>query len=221
MYKNFIFDLDGTLINSFDEVIKCFIQAFAKADYPIDKSRLTTDIIGPPLDEIVLNIAPELKDNREKLAQLVDYYNLFYDNETDDISVVYDGVYDLLKTLKKDNCRIFMATYKPKASTMRIVKQFNLMDYFEEIYTIDMFGDFITKTRMIETILEKYNLKKEETLMIGDAVSDMTCAKSVGVLAVGALWGYGAQKQNLINRSDIVLNNIEELNTDIIKKVRS
>ena len=210
MFKNFIFDLDGTLINSFDEVRKCFILAFEKADYPVDKSRITPEIIGPPLYDIVCNIIPEEKDEA-KILQIVENYNFFYDNEQNDISKVYDGVFNVLERLRENNCRIFMATYKPDIPTLRIARQFNLIDYFDEIYTIDKFGSHITKTRMIEMILEKYNLKASETVMIGDAVSDMTCAKSAGVTAVGALWGYGCEKQSLTNSADYTLNSIEDL----------
>ena len=210
MYKNYIFDLDGTLINSFDEVKKCFILAFEKAKYPVDRSRLTPEIIGPPLYDIVCNIIPEEKDEN-KIHQIVKNYNFFYDNEENDISKIYNGVFKVLDNLKKNNCRIFMATYKPDAPTLRIVKQFNFTDYFEEIYTIDKFGEHITKTQMIEIILEKYNLKKSETVMVGDAVSDMVCAKSAGVVAAGALWGYGNEKQPLINNADYTLKSIEEL----------
>lgn len=207
--RNYIFDLDGTLINSSEEVMKCFSMAFEKSEYPLDKSRLTPEIIGPPLDEIIQNLAPEIND-KNKIDELVKNFSYFYDNEQNDISKIYDGVYEVLETLQKDNCRLFMATFKPTAPTMRIVSQFNL-NYFEEIYTIDKFGEFITKTDMINIILDKYGLDKNETCMVGDAVSDVKSAKSAGVLAIGALWGYGKDKQPLIENSDITLKNIKEL----------
>lgn len=207
--RNYIFDLDGTLINSSEEVMKCFSMAFEKSEYPLDKSRLTPEIIGPPLDEIIQNLAPEIND-KNKIDELVKIFSYFYDNEQNDISKIYDGVYEVLETLQKDNCRLFMATFKPTAPTMRIVSQFNL-NYFEEIYTIDKFGEFITKTDMINIILDKYGLDKNETCMVGDAVSDVKSAKSAGVLAIGALWGYGKDKQPLIENSDITLKNIKEL----------
>ena len=61
-YDNYIFDLDGTIINSQKDVFLCFAKAFEKANYKIDKSRLNPDVIGPPLKEIVKLIAPELND---------------------------------------------------------------------------------------------------------------------------------------------------------------
>ena len=64
---------------------------------------------------------------------------------------------------------------------------------------------------MINDIIEKYSLNKSETMMIGDAPSDVICAKEAGVLAVGALWGYGENKEPLIKNSDIVINSANEI----------
>ena len=61
-FDNYIFDLDGTLINSSEEVLLCFKKAFLNAGYPVDESRFTSDVIGPPLRQIIAIIAPDLTD---------------------------------------------------------------------------------------------------------------------------------------------------------------
>ena len=206
--KNYIFDLDGTLINSSNEVIECMYKAFVDADYPIDKSKLTSNLIGPPLRQIILNIVPELTDEN-KIEEILSNFRRIYDNDENDISEVYDGVYDVLKSLQNEGCRLFMATFKPSEPTNRIVKQFKL-NYFEDIYTIDKFEKHITKEEMIKDIISRYNLKKEETVMIGDAPSDMTAAKKTGITAIGALWGYGDDKKPLIESADKIIKSIRE-----------
>ena len=209
MLNNFIFDLDGTIINSSKEVMICFEKAFEKANYPIDKSRLTHNIIGPPLSEIVKLIAPEI--DKINLDKVVSNFHQIYDYEENDISEIYTGMYELLYSLKESGKKVFMATYKPDFPTQRIIRQFKL-DMFDEVYTIDKFGENITKTQMIQMIIDKYGLKREETAMVGDAPSDVLCAKEAGVLAIGALWGYGENKKPLIEKSDITIKNVEELN---------
>ncbi len=57
-FDNYIFDLDGTLVNSSEEVLLCFKKAFIAASYSIDESRLTSDVIGPPLRQIIATLAP-------------------------------------------------------------------------------------------------------------------------------------------------------------------
>lgn len=207
--RNYIFDLDGTLINSSKEVIECMYKAFVEADYPVDKSKLTSNLIGPPLKQIISNIAPELKDEG-KFSEIMSNFRRIYDYDENDISEIYPRVYEVLSELKQKGCRLFMATFKPSEPTFRIVKQFKL-DYFEDVYTIDKFETPITKEEMIKDIISRYNLKKEETAMIGDALSDINAAKNNGITAIGALWGYGDNKQPLIDNADRVIDSIGEL----------
>lgn len=209
MRNNYIFDLDGTLVNSCDEVLQCFDKAFCHANVVFDKSRLTHNIIGPPLKEIIKNIKPDI--NNDELDIVMKNFRQIYDYDENDISYLYDGVEEFLKSLKKDGKHIFLATFKPTIPTMRILNHFKLTDLFEDIYTIDKFGKHITKEEMIQDIVKKYNLNKSETVMIGDAPSDVKAARAAGVTAVGALWGYGTDKSMLIEHSDHTISSIEEL----------
>lgn len=206
--NNYILDLDGTIINSSNEVLLCFEKAFAQSNYKIDKSRLTPNVIGPPLKEIIKLIAPEI--NKNDIEIVMENFRLIYDYDEHDISEYYSGVLEFLNKAKNSGKKLFIATYKPEKPTRRIEKQFK-MDMFEEIYTIDKFGEHITKTQMINDILNKFNLKKEETVMIGDASSDVISAKEAGVTGIGVLWGYGDDKTNLIKNSDYVVKNTQEL----------
>ncbi len=206
--NNYILDLDGTIINSSNEVLLCFEKAFAQSNYKIDKSRLTPNVIGPPLKEIIKLIAPEINENDIEIV--MENFRLIYDYDEHDISEYYSGVLEFLNKAKNSGKKLFIATYKPEKPTRRIEKQFK-MDMFEEIYTIDKFGEHITKTQMINDILNKFNLKKEETVMIGDASSDVISAKEAGVTGIGVLWGYGDDKTNLIKNSDYVVKNTQEL----------
>jgi len=207
--ENYIFDLDGTIINSSEEVLLCFKKAFEKANYKINNSLLTPNLIGPPLKKIIETIAPELTD--EHIIKIVmQNFRQIYDYDENDISKLYKGIFDLLTELKNLNKKIFIATFKPTKPTMRIVKQFKL-DMFDDIYTIDKFEKPISKEEMLIDIIEKYNLVKEETIMVGDAASDMIAAKNAGIKGIGVLWGYGENKQPLINNSDLVVKDVKDL----------
>ncbi|MBQ3311394.1 HAD family hydrolase [bacterium] len=209
LFDNYIFDLDGTLINSSNEVLLCLKNAFKKSNYDIDETGLTSNLIGPPIKQIIQAIVPELKDE-VKLSEIISNFRYFYDNEEDDISDIYPDVYQTLEHLKSFGKKLFIATFKPQKSTMRILRQFN-MDYFEDVYTIDKFDRHITKEEMIKDIINKYNLDAKKTVMIGDAKTDMIAAKSAEITAVGALWGYGDDKQPLIDNADITIKGMKEL----------
>jgi len=209
MFSSYIFDLDGTLINSSKEVLLCFKKAFEKANYPVDEKRLNSNVIGPPLRDIIRIIAPELKDE-ELIGEIENNFRELYDYDENDISELYFGVPDVLTDLKNRGKRIFLATFKPKKPTQRILRQFKL-EIFEDVYTIDKFEKPITKTEMIKDLIKKYSLLKSETTMVGDAKSDMTAAKEAGITAIGALWGYGTDKTPLRETADFCIKNLEEL----------
>lgn len=210
IFDNFIFDLDGTIINSSKEVFQCFAMAFESVNYDIDKTRLNPNIIGPPLKEIIKLIAPELDDSN-KINLICQNFRQIYDNDENDCSELYDGIFSFLKKLKKHNKKIFMATFKPMIPTIRLVNKFKLNDLFDDIYGIDKFGKHITKEEMIEDIINKYNLNRERTVMIGDAPTDVIAAKNTGIFGIGALWGYGSDKTALKKNSNLCINNIKEL----------
>lgn len=209
-FQNIIFDLDGTLVNSSEEVLVCFKKSFEKANYLIDNSRLTSDVIGPPLKQILETIAPELTEE-SKIVEIMQNFRQIYDYNENDISVLYDGILDVLKSLKKSNKKLFIATLKPDIPTQRVLKMFQIIDLFDDIYTIDKFGKNMSKEEMITHIIEKYDLNKFETVMIGDAASDVIAAKKAGVASIGVLWGYGADKTNLIENADLLVKKAEEL----------
>lgn len=208
--KNYIFDLDGTLVDSSNEVLLCFKKAFKASGLKIDENRLNTDVIGPPLADIIKLIAPDIKDE-VKINDVMQNFRKIYDNNTNDITNFYEGVYDFLQKLKVNNKKIFLATFKPMLPTMRIIKKLQLNTIFDDIYTIDKFGEKITKSEMIEDIIQKYNLEKEETVMIGDAITDMQAAQEAKVLGVAVLWGYESDKSKLKSIAYTSINNIKEL----------
>lgn len=207
--KNYIFDLDGTIINSSEEVLLCFKKAFDLSNVSIDESRLTTEVIGPPLVDIIKLIAPDLNDEA-KINLVMQNFRQIYDNDENDISCFYDGIFEFLQKLKRENKKVFLATFKPMLPTMRIIKKMKL-DMFDDIYTIDKFGGKITKSEMIEDIVNKYALKKEETVMIGDAITDMTAAKQAGVVGIAALWGYEKDKLKLAEVTGLSIKDIRNL----------
>lgn len=211
-YDNYIFDLDGTIINSQKDVFLCFAKAFEKANYKIDKSRLNPDVIGPPLKEIVKLIAPELNDEI-LINKICKIFRDIYDNDPNENTFVYEGIYKFLKKLKNNNKRVFIATFKPMNPTMMLVKKLNLEEFFDDIYGIDKFGKNITKEEMIIDIISKYSLDRTKTVMIGDAATDVIAAKNAGINGIGVLWGYNSDKSMLIKNADKVIDKIEEMET--------
>lgn len=210
MLENFIFDLDGTVINSAEEILLCLKKALKEADCAIDEKKLNSDIIGPPLKQIIASVAPEIKDEA-LINEIVRNYRKIYDYDENDISVLYDGVYEFIKNLNKNGKKVFIATFKPMVPTMRIVKMYGLLDILTDVYGPDKYETPMNKEDMINAIVSKYGLNKNETIITGDAASDINAGKNAGVVTAGALWGYGKDKVFLKTNSDYAFDNIEQM----------
>lgn len=216
-FDSIIFDMDGTLLDSSLEVMLCLEKAFVMENIKIDKSRLTSNIIGPPLIEIVKSVLPEINDI--ELDKVVKNFRSIYDNNENDKSCLYEGIYDLLVELKSLNKNLFIATNKPAIPTRRLIKKFNL-SIFDDIFTIDKIqNEILSKREMVAMIILEYNLNKQTTLMIGDALCDINAAKDNNIRSIGALWGYGDDKQPLIDNADFVLESVKDINLDLVEEI--
>jgi len=203
-FNNFIFDMDGTLVNSSEEVLSCLKKACEINNAQINLQNFSSEIIGPPLREIIQSIILDY-DNEDLVAKITSDFRRIYDNDEKDNSSLYKNIYEWLIQLKEQNKRLFLATNKPAIPTKRLIKKLGL-NMFEDVYTIDRYSEKqISKSEMISEIIEKYNLEKSKTIMIGDAPSDIKAAHVSNIKAVGVLWGYGNHKKVLIETSDLIL----------------
>jgi len=205
----FIFDLDGTLLDSSCQVIDCMRKAFNGCNLKADESKLNSNLIGPPLRDIIKMIDCDISE--ENLVNVIKTFREIYETDRDYSSKLYDGVKEFLEELKAQGKKIFMATFKPMRPTLRLVKEFDIEALFEDVYTVDKFGDYCPKEDMIAHILDKYGFDKSKTVMVGDAVNDVAAAKNTGIKGVGVLWGYGADKAALRANADCVISHIGEL----------
>ena len=209
LFDNFIFDLDGTIINSSQEILLCLQRAFAESNYNIDKSKFTSDIIGPPIKEIIKIVSPKLSDEAI-ISDIIKNFRRIYDYNEEDVSIMYEGIYDVLLSLRDNDKRLFVATFKPSVPTQKLLKKFKL-NMFDDVYTVDKFDKPMSKAEMISDIIEKYNLNREKTVMIGDTVSDMQAAKLNSIKSAAVSWGYEKNMVELKETSDFFIDKAKDL----------
>lgn len=208
-FENYIFDLDGTIVDSSNEILKCLNLAFQDVGCNIPAVRFSPNLIGPPIRQIVENIAPEIKDEKTK-NNIISSFRQYYDYDNDDCSVLYPKIKDYLNFLQSSKKKLYIATFKPKIPTSRIVRMFNL-DMFEGVYTVDYPKMFPSKNEMVEFLLKEENLKIDRTIMIGDSVSDILAGKSNNIATAGVLWGYGKDKSQIITQADFIIESTKVL----------
>jgi len=214
MIKNIIFDLDGTLVNSSNDIIDCLRRAYAALG--LEPTRLINDsLIGPPLKDMIKLISPESDDFQDSL--LIKSFRDYYDNSGFCGTKLYTGVQDLLERCRNSDIRSFIATNKPEKSTKRLIEILN-MDFFLDLVTIDNVQGFTSdKEGMFLYLIKKWSIKRDATFVIGDSASDIIAAHQVGLRSVAILNGYGDADEIKRSNPEYCLNRIDELAELIFK----
>jgi len=187
MIKHVIFDLDGTLIDSAEDIIDSLEQAFSMRQVPL-KQRLSRSFIGPPIREIINKVSPELSS--KEVAQLISTFRDIYDNSVYPKTHPYTGVRELLNDLKLQQISMFIVTNKPRVPTERLLDKLNLRSYFKDIICIND-HQFATKVEMVTWLLNQYSLETQVTIMIGDTLQDVLAGISNCLVTAAYLGGYG------------------------------
>jgi phosphoglycolate phosphatase len=193
MLSNIFFDLDGTLTDSKEGIIKCIDYALEKLGYPVPKGFNINDCLGPPLR---VSFRRLLNSNDEVLIEraVATYRERFstiglFENK------VYPGIPELLSALHEKSLKLYVVTTKPKVFAGRIMEHFQLAHRFDAIYGTELNGRFDNKADLIEFILQNRKLRAEETVMIGDKREDIVAGKANLTRTIGVTYGYGSLQE--------------------------
>lgn len=207
-YKNILFDLDGTLTDSKPGIVKGVQYALrcCGIDEP-DLDKLTS-FVGPPLYKSFMNY---LECSEEDAKEVVECYREYYAETGLYENALYEGIDALLYHLKEKGYKIILASSKPRIYVKRILSYFRIMRYFDIVEGSELDGKNTDKGELIAHILEKWNLKPEECVMIGDRKHDVQGAKANGMDSIAVGYGYGNQDELSKAGPTYFFSTIEEL----------
>ena len=190
-YDTLLFDLDGTLTDSTEGILKCLVYALERMGFevPEDKNRF----LGPPLCS---SFAEFCGMNEEQTREAISIFRERYSTVGLFENRVYEGIPEMLERLKKDGRRLMVATSKPEAYAVRICERFGLAPYLELIGGAELDGSRDYKDEVIEYVLGRAGIAdRSGVLMIGDRRQDVIGAHSTGIKCMGILWGYGSVEE--------------------------
>jgi len=206
-----IFDLDGTLLNTLEDLADSVNFILSENDFPDHPLEDYKTFVGRGIDDLLRRSLPKDFENPEKFMQIrrnfVEHYEAHKFNKTKP----YDGILDLLDELIQSNIQLAVASNKYHAATVELVGR-----YFAKIPFVAAFGHRKDKLKkpapqIVEDILQIAKTGKENTLYVGDSSVDMKTAKSAGVKSIGVTWGFRSEEELKENGADFIIHHPKEL----------
>jgi len=220
MIKLVIFDLDGTLLNSLEDLADSCNFILRKYNFPEHPLESYRQFVGNGVSKLVERALPSDKRSKEDVAnyckEFVEYYSLHSQVKTSP----YKGIMDLLLELQKKGIALAVASNKFISGTQNLVKK-----YFESIEFETVLGQregIPTKPnpQIVYDIMHNYGaIDKDSILYIGDSGTDMQTAVNAGVRSVGVLWGFRDEPELLREGATFMASNPDEI-LKIISELR-
>jgi phosphoglycolate phosphatase len=199
-FEGVLFDLDGTLVNSLDDIADSMNTVLQQQHFPAHPNEDYKLFIGNGLRNLVRTVLPEAYRTNEELvseclASMIELYNANCLNKTK----LYAGITELLDKLTAAGIRLSILSNKNDALTKKIVQALLPQWNFERVAGLTT--EALKKPNPAEAlrIAREMDISPERILYVGDSGTDMQTATNAGMLAVGVLWGFRSEDELLSN----------------------
>ena len=172
-----IFDLDGTLIDSYDAHLQSFQRALSRFGLTV-KDEEVHRRFGKPAKQIIKEILPANQHNH--IDDILKYKRLEF-IETSKNMQVFEGVKTLLTHLKEKGISICLATSADKPSVIRVINKFDLNNYFDVIISSNDVKEAKPNPEMFIKASKKLQVHPKNCLVIGDSPFDVIAARKAGM----------------------------------------
>jgi len=213
--KTIIFDLDGTLLDSIEDIAISMNKVLKELNLPIHKIEDYKYFVGSGVDVLVENALKESSQDMKK--EVSARFKKEYDQKLHENTKPYEGIYELLDELKKLDYNLAVLSNKPHDFTVQYV------DYLFKDYGLkEVHGQKVEVPRKPDpigaiNIAKALNIPCEEIFFVGDTLVDMKTAKSAGMKAIGVLWGFRDEKELNENGADFIVKHPLDI-LEIVKK---
>ncbi len=189
----FIWDLDGTLIDSYEVFLEALSESFANFNLPSDRETVYNFIKGQSVNAL-------LKEQPVPFQEIKEDFTTNSTAKNDKVKLMV-GAKAVLDWTQKENIQNFIYTHKGK-NAYDLLNQLEISPYFLEIVTSENGFKRKPHPEAINYLLEKYKLKPEETYYIGDRILDIEAAHNSGIYSINFLSAKNSQQINKL--TDII-----------------
>ncbi len=216
MLKTIIFDMDGTILNTLDDITKSVNVSLEFHKLPLKTTDEVRLAVGRGALNLIKGVVP-IDSSDELIKSVYDKYQSYYDEHSNDLTAPYEGIKDLLKTLKDKGYQLAVVSNKHEY----LVKALNI-DVFDSIFDLSIGQTEGIPIKpapdMLYRGLKLLDSTIDDSIFIGDSDTDMQTAKNAGIKSIGVTWGFRDEEvlvkegaQFIVSSPFEILNIIEGL----------
>ncbi len=189
--KLVIFDLDGTLLDTSEGIMHCYDSTGTALGLIRNELSYRKIVIGGPLSD-GFNTLYKIP-NKETLNTAIELYRKLYKESGIKMFSAYDGIEQLLKSLKDNGIYTATATLKLESFAREMLKSAGIAQYFDLIKGFN--GDeSCTKAYILNQVVNELGISKSDAVLIGDSKYDAVGAQSEGIDFIGVSYGFGIKE---------------------------
>uniref|UniRef100_UPI004026DD86 HAD family hydrolase n=1 Tax=Candidatus Cryptobacteroides bacterium TaxID=3085639 RepID=UPI004026DD86 len=217
MTKLAIFDLDGTLLNTVEDLGNATNYALTQCGFPIHPTDAYYQMVGRGIYNLFRAAIPSEYATEDNVQRMASYFIPYYDTHKCDCTRPYDGIPEMLKTITDRGVRLAVASNKYQDGAEKLVHHF-----FGEYDFVRILGQregqpIKPDPAIVDQVLaEVPSVTKSETVYVGDSNVDMQTGLNAGVRTVGVSWGFRTREELAAYTPSAIVDTPEELSRVIL-----
>jgi phosphoglycolate phosphatase len=210
-YKAVVFDLDGTLLNTVEDIACAMNNVLARNNLPIHPVDNYRFYIGWGLTELVNKTLPKNMCQPQIIEDYVDEVREEYSKYLDSKTRPYDGIAELFDELTARNIPMSILSNKPHQFMHETIQAYFSKWQFKVIFGARDGLPTKPNPHGAMEISEILQLKPQQIVYVGDTDVDMQTAVAAGMYPVGVTWGFRTQEELLANGAKLIIHQPSEL----------
>ena len=209
-YKVVMLDFDGTLARTIPAILHASEKMLGMHGYEIDPVQVERNF-GLALPEAFRCFANDDSIDDKTMEQMILEFNTIYRNECEPLIELFDGVAETLDALKKAGVILLISSNNIREVLERLTSQLNIAKYFDGIICANDVVNTKPAPDIALLALERYNIKAEEALVVGDSTYDMDMGREAGCHLCGVTFGSHSAEMLYGKGANYVIDHFSEL----------
>lgn len=210
-YKAVMFDLDGTLLNTIEDLTDAMNAMLGKHGFSAHSVDACKYFVGDGVEQFVQRALPAEHRDAATIAAVAKEYKVEYGKRWDAKTRPYDGIVPLLDALAARGLKLTVFSNKPDEFTKLTVQKFLPGVAFDAVAGAKTHVPKKPDPSGALEVALALDIKPAEFLYVGDTNTDMQTARSAGMFAVGATWGFRTPEELLSSGAQVLIDHPMDL----------